>query len=469
MSTRRRAAISSRTPAPRRETRGRSATVKPAPRGTGRHPRPPSRPAAQPGARPGHGWPRSPWQARTTARSSAWPAATKPAAALSSTASVSGPALHRASASTTSAFSGGVTAGERVEGRRASPSAAGRPGRRPPVEHGPHRRRVVVGSARRARRRRGRQRPTVPRRRERPRPSPARIRGVAAADDLGRTPAGLVSGPRKLKVVRMPSSRRGGPACRIAGWKAGAKQNVIPDARAGPPRPNVRVEVDPHAERLEHVGRAGLRVMARLPCFATGMPDAATTRAAVVEMLNVPLPSPPVPTTSIAPSGASTRERRARASPRRTRRARRPSRRASAGPSSSAASWAGVASPSMTAPIAARPRRASACRRRRSSPGRRGRRRSCGPPRGDAASARPAVANEPRRGIEAAGLPFAGQAEEVREQVRTLAASGRSRDGTGRLRAAGDVADAHDDPVDLAHGRDAQLRGSVAGSIASEW
>ena len=43
---------------------------------------------------------------------------------------------------------------------------------------------------------------------------------------------------------------------------------------------------------------------ARLPCLATGMPQPATTSAAAVDMLSVPAPSPPVPTTSIASSGA---------------------------------------------------------------------------------------------------------------------------------------------------------------------
>lgn len=37
---------------------------------------------------------------------------------------------------------------------------------------------------------------------------------------------------------------------------------------------------------------------ARLPCLATGTPAAATTRAAVVEMLKELEPSPPVPTIS---------------------------------------------------------------------------------------------------------------------------------------------------------------------------
>ena len=45
---------------------------------------------------------------------------------------------------------------------------------------------------------------------------------------------------------------------------------------------------------------------ARLPCLATGTPRLAVTMAAAVEMLSVPLPSPPVPTMSMAPAGART-------------------------------------------------------------------------------------------------------------------------------------------------------------------
>ena len=39
-------------------------------------------------------------------------------------------------------------------------------------------------------------------------------------------------------------------------------------------------------------------VMERLPCLATCTPAPATTKAATVEMLNVPAPSPPVPQVS---------------------------------------------------------------------------------------------------------------------------------------------------------------------------
>src|SRR4029453_10890643 len=56
----------------------------------------------------------------------------------------------------------------------------------------------------------------------------------------------------------------------------------------------------------------------RLPCLATGTPAPATTKAAQVEILCVPLASPPVPQVSIAPSGARTgiaRALRARVAP----------------------------------------------------------------------------------------------------------------------------------------------------------
>ena len=51
---------------------------------------------------------------------------------------------------------------------------------------------------------------------------------------------------------------------------------------------------------------------ARLPCLATGTPQPAATSAAAVEMLKVPLASPPVPQVSMVPSGASIFSARAR-------------------------------------------------------------------------------------------------------------------------------------------------------------
>ena len=42
---------------------------------------------------------------------------------------------------------------------------------------------------------------------------------------------------------------------------------------------------------------------ALLPCFATGIPAPAITKAVAVEILKVPIPSPPVPTISTASCG----------------------------------------------------------------------------------------------------------------------------------------------------------------------
>ena len=68
-------------------------------------------------------------------------------------------------------------------------------------------------------------------------------------------PAGLVSGPRKLKIVRTPSALRTGTTCRVAWWCAGA--NMKPKPTSSMQRATAcGVEVDAGAERLEQVGRA---------------------------------------------------------------------------------------------------------------------------------------------------------------------------------------------------------------------
>ena len=92
---------------------------------------------------------------------------------------------------------------------------------------------------------------------------------------------------------------------------------------------------------------------ARFPCLATATPAPATTKAAAVEMLNVPAPSPPVPQTSMITSrrGRTWTEaaRRPSMSPRTSSTvsplARRPMRNAPA--------CAGVAFPSRSTAIAA--------------------------------------------------------------------------------------------------------------------
>ena len=55
-------------------------------------------------------------------------------------------------------------------------------------------------------------------------------------------------------------------------------------------------QLDVDAERGQHVGGAGLGGdTARLPCLATGTPQAATTNAAAVEICRCRGASPPVP------------------------------------------------------------------------------------------------------------------------------------------------------------------------------
>ena len=68
-------------------------------------------------------------------------------------------------------------------------------------------------------------------------------------------PAGLVSGPRKLKIVRTLSSPRTGITYRVAWWWAGA--NMKPKPTSSMQRATVAgAEVDSSAERLQQVGRA---------------------------------------------------------------------------------------------------------------------------------------------------------------------------------------------------------------------
>jgi hypothetical protein len=130
-----------------------------------------------------------------------------------------------------------------------------------------------------------------------------KIRSIAKAPVSCRfTPAGLVSGPRMLKIVFEPSSCRTGMTCFIAGWCIGAIMKPIPASRrpcstiSGP-----TMTFTPNSCSASAAPDFDERL--RLPCLATGTPAPATTKAVAVEMLSVPLPSPPVPTMSIAPSG----------------------------------------------------------------------------------------------------------------------------------------------------------------------
>ena len=71
------------------------------------------------------------------------------------------------------------------------------------------------------------------------------------------TPAGFVSGPRTLKMVRMPISRRGPMAYFMAWCIMGAKRNPMPTSFRHSSTP-VRRHLDVDAQGLEHVGAAAL-------------------------------------------------------------------------------------------------------------------------------------------------------------------------------------------------------------------
>lgn len=158
--------------------------------------------------------------------------------------------------------------------------------------------------------------------------------------------AGLVSGPRALKTVGIPNCLRTGEACRIEGWKSGAKQKVIPaSSTSAATRAGGRRRVTPSASSTSADPEAELDAL--LPCLTTRAPAPAATIADMVEMLTVRAPSPPVPTTSTVAPGTS--RVTAWSSRARTRPSSSPTvsplpRRATRKP----ASWASVASPRMT-------------------------------------------------------------------------------------------------------------------------
>ena len=165
-------------------------------------------------------------------------------------------------------------------------------------------------------------------------------------------PAGLASGPSRLKTVRVPSSTRVGPTWRMAPWCRGAMRKPIPASHKASRTSAMSASmVTPRA--ASRSAEPEREESARLPCLATGTPQPAATSAAAVEMLNVPLASPPVPQVSMVPSGASIFSARARiacappvisstVSPRTRSAIRKPP------------IWDGVASPAIIASKAAR-------------------------------------------------------------------------------------------------------------------
>src|SRR5580765_3586786 len=109
--------------------------------------------------------------------------------------------------------------------------------------------------------------------------------------------AGLVRGPKILKIVRMPMSRRGCTAYFIASWSSGAKRKPIPIlAMHCSTRSFGASTLTPKAPKTSAL--PDWLDTERLPCLATLTPAPANTNAVVVEILNVPFWSPPVPQVS---------------------------------------------------------------------------------------------------------------------------------------------------------------------------
>ena len=83
----------------------------------------------------------------------------------------------------------------------------------------------------------------------------------------------------------------------MAGWSFGAKRKPMPTCWMHSSTISGGASMlTPRASSTSALPQ--LLETARLPCLATVTPAAATTKAAVVEMLNVLQPSPPVPQVS---------------------------------------------------------------------------------------------------------------------------------------------------------------------------
>src|SRR5271166_1698799 len=109
--------------------------------------------------------------------------------------------------------------------------------------------------------------------------------------------AGFVSGPSKLNTVRNLSSRRAGCTYFIAECMAGANRKTMPVSRRQAAQcAGGKLILTPSASITS--AEPHLELMLRLPCFATLTPAPAMTRATAVDMLKVPLVSPPVPQVS---------------------------------------------------------------------------------------------------------------------------------------------------------------------------
>ena len=110
-------------------------------------------------------------------------------------------------------------------------------------------------------------------------------------------PAGLVRGPRMLKIVRTPSSLRIGATFFMAGWWLGANMKPMPAVSIDSATcSGVSMMFTPSASSTSAL--PDLELTPRPPCLAMRAPAAAATNIEAVEMLKVLAPSPPVPTMS---------------------------------------------------------------------------------------------------------------------------------------------------------------------------
>jgi hypothetical protein len=110
-------------------------------------------------------------------------------------------------------------------------------------------------------------------------------------------PAGLVSGPRMLKMVRTPEfapHRRDMPHRRVMDRREHEAEAGLGQAA----RDRFGWQFDRRAQASSTSALPELEDTLRLPCLATLAPAAAQTNIAAVEMLKVFAPSPPVPTMS---------------------------------------------------------------------------------------------------------------------------------------------------------------------------
>ena len=98
------------------------------------------------------------------------------------------------------------------------------------------------------------------------------------------TKAGLARGPRRLKIVLIPSSARTGPTWRIAAWWRGAiKKQILVAVSAW-----LTSAISQSSLMLRHDNTSAAPLFedtALLPCLATGTPHPATTKAVAVDIL----------------------------------------------------------------------------------------------------------------------------------------------------------------------------------------